>query len=407
MSLKKATRQDTKEHNRDLVLTTFFEHERISRAEIARITGLTRATVSSIVASFLDEGLVKSIGRGESIGGKAPVLLSLIADARYLVGVNLVEDQFIGAIINLRGEIKEEISLSLGKTDGQDAVALIYQILDHLLSKDWTPIVGIGIAAPGLINAKEGVVVNAVNLEWQNLPLASLIRERYAIPVAVLNDSQAAAIGEYVYGNEHKPNKNLIVVSVRQGIGAGIIIDGKIFQGDGGGAGEIGHVVVQKDGIPCRCGKSGCLETIASSRAIVDRAQKLAPVSPNSSISQSPEDITFERVKTAFFEGDPIVQEIVVEAGRYLGASIANLISTLNIHNIILTGSMTSFGEPWLQTIRDAASQAAFTNMALNTEIRLGKPGLRNALLGASASMLLNNYSLLFSKTTNRESYET
>lgn len=396
MSPRKATRQDTKEHNRDLVLKVFFDHESISRAEIARITGLTRATVSSIVSSFLDEGLVEYIGRGESIGGKAPDMLSLIPDARYLVGINLEEEQFVGAIVNLRGEIKDDVTLSLGQTDGQAAVELIYQILDKLLTHHWTPVVGIGIAAPGLINTTEGVVVNAVNLEWQDLPLASLIRERYQLPVAILNDSQAAAIGEYVYGQEHKLNKNLIVISARHGIGSGILIDGKIFQGDGGGAGEIGHVVVQKDGLPCRCGKNGCLETVASSRAVVQRAQELAPNHPDSILSETPTKITFESVAEAFQAGDALAIEIVTDAGRYLGASIANLISILNIHNIVLTGSMLTFGEIWLQSIRDASSQTAFTNMALDTEIKLGTPELCNPILGTSASMLLNNYSLLF-----------
>jgi N-acetylglucosamine repressor len=399
MSPQKATRQDTKEHNRDIVLKAFFDHDSISRAEIARITGLTRATISSIVSSFLDEGLVKRVGRGESIGGKAPVLLSLIADARYSIGINLKQDKFVGAIINLRGEIKEEIAFSLGENDGQDAIELIYQILDHLFTKDWIPVVGVGVAAPGLINTKEGVVISAVNLAWQDLHLAQLIRQRYDLPVAILNDSQAAAIGEYVYGREHKPNRNLIVVSVRHGIGAGILIDGKLFQGDGGGAGEIGHVVVQKDGLPCRCGKQGCLETIASSRAIVNRARELAPTAQNSTLPKDSDAITFEILVDAFFDADPLAQDIVCEAGRYLGASVANLISILNIHNIILTGSMTAFGEYWLQSIQDATSQAAFTSMALDTEIRIGKPELRSPILGASASMLLNNYSLLFLKT--------
>lgn len=399
MSPKKATRQDTKEHNRDLVLKTFFDNESISRAEIARVTGLTRATVSSIVSSFIEEGLVRKVGRGESIGGKAPVLLSIVADARYLIGINLKQDIFIGAIINLRGEVKEEITLSLGENDGQDAVELIYQILDQLLAKDWTPVVGIGVAAPGLINTQEGIVVNAVNLDWKDLPLAALIRERYDLPVAILNDSQATAIGEYVYGQKNRSNKNLIVVSVRHGIGAGILIDGKIFQGDGGGAGEIGHVVVQKDGLPCRCGKRGCLETIASSRAIVNRAKALVFDLQNSTLPKDIEEITFDTLVDAFFAKDPLVQEIVSDAGYYLGASIANLISILNIHNIVLTGSMIAFGEIWLQAIQDATSQAAFTSMALDTEIKLGKPELCSPILGASASMLLNNYSLLFIKS--------
>jgi len=400
MTIQKATRQHTKKHNRDLVLQTFFDSENISRAEIARLTGLTRATVSSIVSSFLEEGLVKHVGRGESIGGKAPVLLSLIADARYMIGVNLEQSKFVGAIINLRGEIKEEISIQLDESENQDPIELIYQILDALLATTWAPIIGIGVGAPGLINTEKGIVVNAVNLAWKNLPLADLLKERYHLPVAILNDSQAAAIGEYLYGVEHKPNKNLIVVSVRHGIGAGILIDGKLFQGDGGGAGEIGHVVVQKDGLYCRCGKRGCLETVASTRAVVHRAKTLAPDAQNSTLPKKPEKITFEAITDAFFADDLLAQEIIFEAGYYLGASIANLISILNIQNIIITGTMAKFGEHWLGAIQEAMSQAAFTKMAQDTKIKLGKPELRSSILGASASMLLNNYSLLFLKTS-------
>ena len=393
---QKATRQQTKEHNRDLVLKTIFDHETISRAEIARLTHLTRTTVSNIVSFLLDEGLVEEVGLGESLGGKAPVLLSLVADSRYLIGVDLEQDKFIGAIVNLRGEIKEEIEIPTQEKDGQEAINLIYQILDQLLATELNPIIGIGVGAPGLVNSKEGIVINAVNLDWVNLPLADLLNTRYNLPVSILNDSQAAAIGEYVYGREHKPNENLIVVNVKHGIGAGILIKGKLFQGDGGGAGEIGHVVVQKDGILCRCGKRGCLETLASTRAIIQRAQLLAPEAKNSVLPKESEEISLEAIEDAFLAEDALAQKIVFEAGHYLGASIANLISILNIQNIILTGEMPRFGDAWLQSLREAMRQVAFTKMAQDTKVELGKTALRGCILGASASMLLDNYSLLF-----------
>ncbi len=392
----KATRQQTKEHNRDLVLKTIFDRESISRAEIARITNLTRTTVSSIVSSLLDENLVKEVGLGESLGGKAPVLLSLVADSRYLIGVNLEQDKFTGAVINLRGEIKSQIEIPTNNGNGQEAINIIFQILDQLLALNWTPIIGIGVGAPGLINSKEGIVVNAVNLDWKNLPLADLINARCNLPVSVLNDSQAAAIGEYVYGGEHKPKENLIVVNIKHGIGAGILIKGKLFQGDGGGAGEIGHVVVQKDGLLCRCGKRGCLETLASTRAIIRQAKILAPEARNSLLPKRSEDITLDAIKKSFLANDALAQEIVFEAGHYLGASIANLISILNIQSIILTGEMQRFGDGWLQSVREAMHQAAFTKIAQDTIIELGKIELRGCILGASASMLLDDYSLLF-----------
>jgi N-acetylglucosamine repressor len=381
MSTQKATHQQTKQHNRDLVLKTIFDNKTISRAEIARLTQLTRTTVSDVVSGLLNEGLVEEIGVGSSIGGKSPILLSLVADSRYLIGLNLAQDKFIGAVVNLRGEIKEIVELPVRDENGQQALIFVYQILDHLVGKTWKPIVGIGVGAPGLINTREGVVVNAVNLDWKDLPLANLLHSRYDLPVTVLNDSQASAIGEYVYGGEHKPDSNLIVVNLKHGIGAGILINGRLFQGDGGGAGEIGHVVVKENGDLCRCGKRGCLETIASAQAVVKRSNKGS----------------LESVEAAFAAGDMAVREIVLEAGHYLGNSLANLIGTLNIQKIVLTGDMTRFGLAWFDALNTSMQEAALTRMAQDTQIEIGKLEYRGSILGASALLLLNNYDLLFS----------
>jgi predicted NBD/HSP70 family sugar kinase len=380
MTPKKATHQLTKQHNRDLVLKTIFDNKTISRAEIARITKLTRTTVSDVVARLMAEGLVEEVGLGSSIGGKSPILLSLVADSRYLIGLNLGQNKFIGAVINLRGEIKETMEVEVHDNNGEKALQLVYQILDQLVRRRLQPIVGIGVGAPGLINTGEGIVVNAVNLEWKDLPLGKLLQARYQMPVTVLNDSQATAIGEYVYGGEHKLDSNLIVVNVKHGIGAGILINGQLFQGDGGGAGEIGHVVVQQDGALCRCGKRGCLETLASVRAVIQRAQM----------------DSLEAVEAAFRAGDSKVRQIVLEAGRYLGISLASLIGTLNIQKIVLTGDMTQFGELWLESVKHAMQEAAFTRMAEGTQLEIGKLDYRGCILGASAMLFLNGYALLF-----------
>lgn len=383
--MKKATHQQTKQHNRDLVLRTIFANETISRAEIARVTMLTRTTVSDAVAGLLAEGLVQEVGYGFSLGGKNPILLSLVADARYLIGLNLAQDKFIGAIVNLRGEIKETVELPVRDGNSQQALELVYQILDELLKKEWKPVVGIGVGAPGLINTREGIVVNAVNLEWCDLPLAGLLETRYDLPVTVLNDSQATAIGEYVYGGEHNPDGNLIVVNVKHGIGAGILINGRLFQGDGGGAGEIGHVVVQENGAQCRCGKRGCLETVASAQAVVRRVQ-----------SEGVQFSTLDEIHAAFDAGDAQVRRVVLDAGHYLGSSLANLIGTLNIQKIVLTGDMTRFGELWLASVTHAMQEAALTRMAEGTQLEIGKLDYRACILGASAMLLLDDYSLLF-----------
>jgi predicted NBD/HSP70 family sugar kinase len=294
--------------------------------------------------------------------------------------LNLGQNKFIGAVLNLRGEIKATAEVDVPGTDGAKALQLVYRILDQLMKKKLKPIVGIGVGTPGLINTREGIVLNAVNLEWQDLPLGRLLEARYKVPVTILNDSQATAIGEYVYDGGHQPESNLVVVNVRQGIGAGILINGQLFQGDGGGAGEIGHVVVQQNGTLCRCGKRGCLETLASSSAVLRRLKM----------------DSLGKVESAFQTGDSKVRQVVLEAGRYLGTSLAGLIGTLNIQKIVLTGDMIRFGEPWLESVRTAMQAAALTRMAESTEVEIGKLDYRGCILGASAMLLLNGYSLLF-----------
>jgi predicted NBD/HSP70 family sugar kinase len=380
--MKKATHQQTKQHNRDLVLQTIFAHDSISRAEVARVTHLTRTTVSDVVNGLLAEGLVEEVGRGESIGGKTPILLSIVADSRYLIGLNLAQDKFVGAVVNLRGEIKEIVEAPVHDDNGEKALQLVYQILDQLTRKKLKPIVGIGVGTPGLVNTREGVVVNAVNLEWQDLPLSQLLEKKYKLPVLVLNDSQAAAIGEYVYGGGHVPDENLIVVNVIRGIGAGILINGRLFQGDGGGAGEIGHIVVQENGELCRCGKRGCLETIASARAVIQQMKM----------------DSLENVILAFQDGNSNANAVVEKAGYFLGASLANLIGTLNIQKIVLTGDMTRFGEKWLNAVSAAMQTGALTRLAEDTKLEIGKLDYRACILGASAFLLLHDYSLLFNE---------
>src|SRR5512139_3430153 len=147
--MEKATRQHTKQHNRDLVLQTIFAHESVSRAEVARVTHLTRTTVSEIVSGLLAEGLVEEVGRGESIGGKTPILLSVVADSRYMIGLNLAQDKFVGAIVNLRGEIKELVEAPVYGKDGEKALESVYQIIAKLMRKKLKPIVGIGVGTPG------------------------------------------------------------------------------------------------------------------------------------------------------------------------------------------------------------------------------------------------------------------
>jgi predicted NBD/HSP70 family sugar kinase len=262
-------------------------------------------------------------------------------------------------------------------------------------------LIGVGVGTPGLVNTREGVIVNAVNLGWRDLPLAGLLKDRYKLPVAILNDSQAAALGEYTYAKAEKRTENMVIIIAGHGIGSGIIINGQLFHGDGGGAGEIGHVVVEPEStLLCRCGNHGCLETVASAQALIRKANERAIASHNSHTS-APE-ISFSRIVSAYEQGDPFVREMVLETGRYMGLGIASLIGTLNINKIVLTGDMICFGTPWLEVIRQTVSQHTLKEMSRDTQVILGGMRSNAVILGASA-FLSNDYSLLSQRQSLRE----
>ena len=360
----KATHHQTRAHNQGLVLRTLFDHGPVSRADVARRTGLTRTTVSDVVAEFLGDGLAEEIGRGPSSGGKAPILVRVVDDARHVVGVDLGERAFSGAFVNLRGEIRRTASEPIAGPNGGEALAALHRLIDGLMA-DWRgAVLGIGVGTPGLIDATSGTIRWAVNLEWQDLPLGRLLRERYGVPAYVANDSRAAAMGEYLFAGESRA-ASLIAIKVGDGIGAGLVLNGELFHGDGHGAGEIGHTTVVDDGAECRCGRFGCLETVASSRAIVARAEDAAGRDPASTLGRRMTEaggLTLRDVREALDAGDAHALAIVRAAGRALGKAVAAMIGALNVHRIVLLGSVATLGEPWLDAVRDEARRRSLAS---------------------------------------------
>jgi glucokinase len=310
----------------------------------------------------------------------------------------LAQNQFRGAVVNLRGKIRDVVTIPINNGDGIKALPLVYQILDELISSPGQPLSGIGVGTPGLINTSEGLVVNAVNLNWKNLPLTSLLEERYHLPVYILNDCQAAAIGEMTYGKDFQKDENLVLINVHHGIGAGIIINREIFQGDGGFAGEIGHiVVVHEGGEICRCGKRGCLETVASAKALIRQAKKLVKHYPDCKLPRDTQQINLDMIEEAFKDGDPLVRDLVLKTADYLGMAISNIVGILNIQKIVLEGEMTRFGTPWLDKIRTVAMNYSLDRLIENTHIEIGQLSENAVILGAAA-VFANNYSYLFNR---------
>lgn len=396
ISMKKATRQQTRAHNTGLILKTIYYRREISRADIARATGLTRATVSDAVAQLINDGLVAEVGLGPSGGGKPPILLNMAENSRYLIGIDLADIEFRGALVNLRGEIRHRFSLPIDGRNGDNALDLVYELIDKLVSFADSPILGIGIGTPGLIDAERGVVRNAVNLGWHDLSLRDLLEERYEFPVYVANDSQVAALAEFTFGDSKKIS-NLIVIKIGRGIGAGIILNRQLYFGENFGAGELGHVVTVENGKLCRCGHYGCLETVTSSQAIVRRAQDIAKNNSRSALHQfyaKPEEIDIDVVSKGLMDGDEELHKIVDEAGRYLGMAVANLVSILNIQYIVIAGSAASFGQALLDPIRREVNRRSLTALADETNIQITSLGPDIVTLGAAALLMAHELGL-------------
>jgi N-acetylglucosamine repressor len=259
---------------------------------------------------------------------------------------------------------------------------------------------GIGIGTPGLIDTLNGVVLRAVNLSWQDLPLGPVLSERVGLPVYLANDSQVTALAEHVFGDCEDAG-NLVVIKFGRGVGSGIVLNHVLYQGEGFGAGEIGHWQVVDNGLPCRCGNHGCLETVASSSAMVAQAQERLRAGAASSMSQfapRPEDLTFDVLLRAYREGDALALDLGLQAARALGAAIAAMVSVLNVRHILLAGDVAGLGADWLANVRQAMRRRALSALVDQAEIGLSCLGANHVLLGASALLLTHALGLGFDR---------
>ena len=375
----KATHAQTRAHNAALVLRALYDLGPISRADIARLTGLTRTSVGELVADLERDGLAEDVGRGPSTGGKQPTLVALKDDARTVITLDLGERTFTAALANLRGELTTKRTRDLEGRDGDQALELVHELIDDVRREATSPILGIGVGTPGVVDA-DGTIRWAVNLAWQDLPLARIIEERHQLPAVVANDSRAAALATSLFGGDERP-QNLVVIKVGRGVGAGLILRDQLFGGDGDGAGEIGHVVVDPDGIQCHCGRFGCLETVASAPAVV-RAARGAGVT------------TLAELVDRTTAGDDRVLPVVLAAGRAIGAAIAGLTGALDVRHITVVGSATALGEPWFEAIREEAGRRSLGPLARETQIIDGGTGEDVTLLGACALLLTRELGL-------------
>lgn len=374
--MQKATRNHTKQHNSRLILKTIYDEGDISRAALARATSLTKATVSTLVADLMVEGLVLETGLGPSIGGKPPRMLQVADNARLLLCLDLSTSYFRGALVNLRGQMTRREDVAVDGRTGDDALALVVELITQLMAQTNAPILGIGIGTPGLVDTERGIVQNAVNLGWHELSLKTWLEERYDLPVFIANDSHLAALAAYTF-DPHDTN-NLVLIKAGRGIGAGIVLNGQLYYGDGFGAGEIGHVAVVENGLLCRCGNYGCLETVASIYGVLQQitAQTGRPAP------------TWEAMVQAAQQGDATTQSILRQAGAHMGTAVAYLVGILNVKHIVIAGQMARAGDSFLEGIRTTVSRRVLPTLAAGTHIHYTTLGDDVVLMGASALVL-------------------
>jgi len=394
----KATQQRTRAHNTQLVMRTIHSGGPISRADVARATDLTPPTISEVVYDLIERGLVEEIGLAPSSGGRRAILLRLVDDARQLIGIDLSRREFRGALANLRGQISHRIELPLGERDGEAALALVYELIDALIPAASKPLLGIGIGAPGLVDSSNGILRQSVNLNWRYIPFRSLLESRYGLPVYMANDCQLAALEAYTFQDHRESPMPLVVINVGWGVGAGIVLHGELMHGDPVGAGEIGHVVVEEGGAPCACGNHGCLETVASTRAILARAQAILEANPESTLShfaEGSQELTLEGVSAGFQAGNEDIRNVVRNAGRALGIAASYLVGVLGSCRIMIGGSGDLLGPFLLDAMQEELAKRTLPALARATELGIVETGSDMVILGASAMVLQHELGVL------------
>ena len=278
-SRRKATHQQTRAHNVGLVLRALYDFGPISRADVARLSGLTRTTVGDVVGELIEDGLAREVGRGPSTGGKAPILARARRRRAPRDRPRPRRERVPGGARRPArpGPAGRRATGRAGSTATSAWPSSTSSSTSWPARRGERPSSGIGVGTPGIVDAATGTIRWAVNLDWQDLPLGDILRERYGVPVEVANDSRAAALAIELF-SAASPARDRTSSRSRSAaaIGAGVVLGGELFHGDGFGAGEIGHMVVEDDGAECRCGRFGCLETVASSRAILRACDRVA-----------------------------------------------------------------------------------------------------------------------------------
>lgn len=351
----------------------------LTQAEIARSTGLSAATVSNIVRELKDGGTVEVTPT--SAGGRRARSVSLSGDAGIVIGVDFGHTHLRVAVGNLAHQVlaeeAEPLDVDASAAEGFDRAEQLVNRLIEATGIGRDKVIGVGLGVPGPIDVSSGTLGSTSILPgWSGINPAEELSARLGVPVHVDNDANLGALGELVWGSG-RGVKDLAYIKVASGVGAGLVIDGRVYRGPGGTAGEIGHITLDESGPVCRCGNRGCLETFTAARYVLPLLQ------PSHGA-----DLTMERVVQLAREGDPGCRRVIADVGRHIGSGIANLCNLLNPSRVVLGGDLAEAGELVLAPIRDSVGRYAIPSAARQLSLVQGALGGRAEVLGALALVL-------------------
>lgn len=346
---------DARAHNRSLVLRTLFHEGTASRAEIARITGLTRGTTSTLVTELIDDGLVEGYGRHHNQrAGKPSTPLGIRADAHQVVAVDLSDPEGVHtALLDLKGGIVRRHSC---RFDVPDQLPLLIDLIDRMLAEATRPVLGIGVSCPGIISPG-GVVTRSTTYEWQSLPLRDLIAEHVRLPVYVSNDANTAALAEFTFAGAS--GDGLVAITIGRGVGAGILLNGMLVHGSNYSTGEIGHLTAVEDGALCECGRRGCLQTVLSAPAL----------------------------RRAFSESKD-VDEACAGIGRLAGVVLAPLVGALTLSQVRVSGQPDLLRPALLRTVAQTIQARVLPALLPDLSVSPASHGENTGLVGGAALVL-------------------
>ena len=358
--------------NLRVLLSAIWEYNPISRIDLSQTTGLAPSSVSRLLQELIELGLVQEVGKGESSGGRLPMLVMPNPNAGLIISLDMSGPHARGGIFDAANNLLDSIDQPFYGYGPETVTNQLFDLIRQLMEiakDDNRPTLAIGISQPGQIDAETGVIREATNFRLHSFPLRQLLEEEFGLPVYIEHDASVAALAEKYYGVAQAMDHFLYIL-VSTGIGSGIIIGGQIYRGETGKSGEFGHIIVEPGGPLCVCGKRGCLEAVAAAPAILTSARKMA-IHERSEILMDlcgglPENMTIEMVAQAAQLGDSISLEILMRSAEYIALGLINYASLFDINNMILGGDVTETGDVFLGLLRQALANYGHEGLAIN-----------------------------------------